>query len=84
MNNFEMSPNVQKFKSKIEEIKEEVDEENKVDLMNDSNSQLFNLQKFIGKDVVSSLKEKNNEADERFKQKDLMSSSEETEHNDSV
>lgn len=42
-----MSP---KIKGQIEEIKEEVEEENKVsmDLTHDSNQHLFNIQKFIG------------------------------------
>ena len=38
------------IKGRIEEIKEEVEEENKVsiDLTHDSNQHLFNIQKFIG------------------------------------
>ncbi len=59
-----MSP-LPKFKSNFEEIKEDIEEENKVsvDMTYDSHQQLFNIQKFIGNEMSPNLKNKMNDAD---------------------
>lgn len=67
-------PQVKNF----EEIKEEVEEENKVSVDLSSNQHLYNLQKFIALDPSPTLKEKANEADVRYLKGGLASSSDES------